>query len=269
MAKKSKKKERNKVLSFQVVSDSDGRILIDRNKLGAFISPNFSHGHVVTESYIRDNGRKKKVSQIFLPESSAFCEIERNIVTQFDRIIAIDTNTIQTNNFHLSVCCAAFSTTKLYDMVKEAKYELAPCSVFSSRNRLVNPERIGWHIFLTRILPRLGISKDEKICFVVDSELDNHSSYNVNEKPYFKNYFLPSNIYMAYASSDKTDNSINKAVKFCDSSATQVANQMKAENLDALLNRKMNYVNFMLVPLSTQKKSPKTTYHFYELEIEE
>lgn len=265
---KNKKIPRENILQYKAKSDSAGTITIDKTESGAITSEHFSSGSTVTASYKRKSGKPKRTAEVYLHGKDFYLEIDRNIVNQYDYIIAIDTNTVSVSDYNLSVCSSAYTTTKLYDGAKKADFDLAPFIAFASRGSISNPERICWHIFITQILPTLNIENTAKICFVVDSELEHHAAYNSQKKPYFKSHFLPDQIKISYASSEKPDWSINKIMKFCDQSSSEVINQLKNENLDLIFNKTPGYISYLVITPTKEKITEKTRYPFYQLNIE-
>ena len=105
---------------------------------------------------------------------------------------------------------------------------MTPAFIIDSVRHDLNPEVVGWCIFLTYILPLLPISGSEHLGLVVDSELDQHALINQRKQPYYHEYYLPPNVSLIYASSDTGSDIPNQLIKKCDKAARDMFTNIKS-----------------------------------------
>jgi hypothetical protein len=100
----------------------------------------------------------------------------------------------------------------------------------------VNPEIIGWHLFLNNKIEIDHFKNQRRLGVVVDSELAKLDAINMRKSPYYKNYFLPKFATLIYATADSgKENISNQLLSYCDKSAVMIlehiqSNQPKIPN---------------------------------------
>jgi hypothetical protein len=110
------------------------------------------------------------------------------------------------------------------------------------RNPKSKPELIGWQtaIEMLRVNPKYRPAM--KIGIIVDSELGNLKGFNNRVIPILDGFYLPQNMTLVYASSDKArESASNQLLRVADSTASRVLQQViehrDEENLFPVDNR--------------------------------
>jgi hypothetical protein len=139
-------------------------------------------------SYPRSSGKPKVVSSVPTFGSSPFSTAKA--LLDYDRVIAIDTNSRIVNGMSWAVCCSYYVPEVLSSYKGEIPW--CPLGAYLIRDIAdrINPERIGWHLTLQNYLPRFR-HDDESLAIVVDSELGLHQSINAGATGYYSSHFLP------------------------------------------------------------------------------
>ncbi len=146
----------------------------------------------------------------------------------FTHLFAIDTNSIVSKNRSLSCGIAC--------EIHEGALHLVKC--FPDYTKVENPEKINWVRFIKDIQQKPAYSPSHYFGIIVDSDLGSLSAINKREAPILDDFFLPENIQLIYASSDKkNDTFLNEAISYCDKIAKQV--------LDSLVN--INYAKGLMI----------------------
>ncbi|WP_305967373.1 hypothetical protein [Marinobacter salsuginis] len=224
-------KRRYNQMTFSITADEEGRILIDRDELGRFYSEQRITTLYSETRYDRDSGKPKIVSRTAGNEGFVHLDPLRNIVSNYDVITCADTNRFLFKNKEVCVCASVRSTSEIYDLVENAKFESLEFSVFFDVKGEINPETIGWHLLITEIFPKYPDLAGKKICLVVDSDLGLLDEINRREKPYYDNFFLPENVDLAYASSDSSGNALNSLIKMCDRISNEICEDVEKGNI--------------------------------------
>lgn len=165
----------------------------------------------ITRGYFGDK-RFKTIYQIPINKKSCpSCELE--IFQIFNSIIAIDTNRLSVRNkpFYLGV---AFQFKYLND--SEMPIQPYLIKLFDLDINTERPENCNWYRLIDFIKNHKIYNSKQKIGLIVDSDLGEIVNYNNRLKPIYKDYFLPDNFTLIYATSDKKDSLLNLMIKLCD-----------------------------------------------------
>jgi hypothetical protein len=65
-----------------------------------------------------------------------------------------------------------------------------------------------------------------RIAIITDYNLGGHIKYNKGELPLYKDFYLPTNFTVLYASSDKKDNVLNTFITMCDKDAKTLLREL-------------------------------------------
>lgn len=165
-----------------------------------------------------------------------------NIFCYFDVVLAVDTNTDIENK--ISVCSVVsinpdsnknFSTFSIDSNKGISAGRLSGGAtqeaIFAFKATNKKNENTAWYLVTEFIKLYSTLGKDKKYVIVVDSDLANIDRYNHRLIPYIKNYYLPKNIYLVYASSDLKNNSLlNYSIHLSDKNSKAIL-ESKKENI--------------------------------------
>lgn len=214
---------------FKATGNADGNVRIDFSDDGRLKCPEAEVSSIVSyRSYERQSGKQKIITQ----SPGTYFNQRRNIENNFDAIAGIDTNDFQLEDGRrISISSSFCSQAMLKTSPQSLMCDATPAFIIDSVRNDLNPEVVGWHLFLTHILPLLPISNGERLALVVDSELDQHISLNQREKPYYRDHYLPPNVSLLYASSDTGSDLTNQLIKECDKLSRWLFAQIQSGDL--------------------------------------
>ncbi len=209
-------KKRNEYI-YGTVDANDGIIEVtyDTAKRG-FEFRNLVHGTLRhTISYIGESGKDKIVSSSLCLDQIGRFDLRGVLKINYDFLYAIDTNNKTINGEKLSIAVSYFVPQKLEYYDKEIP--LLPYLVFEINDvkANINPETVAWYILITELAQKHNLSK-EKVAIVVDSELGKLPEINNRIIPYYGANYLPQNIHLIYASSERGNELPNMMMSFCD-----------------------------------------------------
>lgn len=167
-------------------------------------------------SYIRETGKPKVVASIPSDGKSAFAA--KDALLSYDWVVAADTNSKSLFGKRCGVCVSYFTPTSPAQCDKKVgvPFRVLAAYLIVDIREGVNPERIGWHLTLSRHLGAL-IPQSQRIALVVDSELGLHRDINARTIGYYRDVILPPQVSISYSSSD-TDNETlgGQMIRLCD-----------------------------------------------------
>ena len=173
--------------------------------------------------YTRKSGRDKVLSRV--PNQAVVDEAV--LLTDFDVVFAIDTNTKNIESEAVSVSCFlecyARQVTPSQVEVSYSEHML----VF--KNCEDEPaERFGWYR-LTRIVDGSPIFQGKaRIGVVTDHDLTRHGRYQAGEVPIYGAHYLPNRFTLIYATSDAGKGGVlNRLIAECDKQAGEVLRQLE------------------------------------------
>jgi hypothetical protein len=170
--------------------------------------------HVFTKiEYPKDKGGSKATCVV---PGRAIINVNRYLAKNFDLTFAIDTNTKQIENDHISIAVVleAKAVGGLQNEIAELETNI---SCFGFKNCPIDQsEKYSWIILIRDILSGLKY-KGLQIALITDHDKDNHSNYNSRRLPIVGDYLLPGNVTLMYASSDSgKDNIMNELMRECE-----------------------------------------------------
>lgn len=137
-------------------------------------------------------------------------------LSQLSSFVAIDTNTEEING--IKVSAASFVACRL--IREEGGYRvesLDDCGhIYEFHNVPGNPEMLAILKVARDTLNSRGVSRENAIAFVCDSDMGSHYSFSRQEKPIYGNHYLPKGFFLMYASTDTGQELTNKLLRFCD-----------------------------------------------------
>lgn len=158
------------------------------------------------------------------PKHQSFSETQGQSVSvggldefsQLSSFVAIDTNTEEING--IKVSAASFVVCRL--LREEGGYRvesLDGCGhIYEFHNVPGNPEMLAILKVAYDTLKGRGVSRENEISFICDSDMGNHCSFSLREKPIYGEHYLPKGFFLTYASTDTGQELTNKLLRFCD-----------------------------------------------------
>lgn len=136
-------------------------------------------------------------------------------LTQLSSFVAIDTNTEEING--IKVSAASFLVCRL--IREEGGYRvesLDGCGhIYEFHNVSGNPEMLAILKVAHDTMNGRGVSRENEITFICDSDMGNHYSFSRREKPIYGEHYLPNGFFLTYASTDTGQELTNKLLRFC------------------------------------------------------
>lgn len=178
----------------------------------------------LSRGYKRDSGTNKVlVDQPGFTTTMSF-DTDHQLRRSFDYLVAVDTNTkvIRGNLVCATVCYSV--PRKLSSYADQIPFVHCCSLVTVGLKSEFPPENFGWHQLLTK--PRRA-SADDRIGFIVDSALGDHSGINSRTKPYYRDFFLPDRTTLIYASDAAGDTLPNQMIKICDKVGTMLLEDLE------------------------------------------
>lgn len=198
----------------EITLSADGSIdLVDREG-EILLASTFSTGI----AYPRQKGPKLSV-KIFDQEGSAGTVAA--LLTRFDRIVGVDTNARSDGDDR--ICTSAVVELKDFALSgTQWSCRFQPLWCWEFRGPKEDAEKIGWRDALLSF-QELSWLKETKCLLVVDSHLGELQRIARRSSPILTDYFLPRNVWLAYASSDtSTDSPLNSLMARCDRIAARL-----------------------------------------------
>lgn len=231
----NKKKKTNRVfsLSFPNKGNLEGAILrLNLEEGGVSVVKNDIEMSIpegkVQLSYNGLN-RKKVITQLSsIKQDRSFAVDVFSFLSEYETVFVIDTNQdiatqtaitcfLQLNIIDEGECY----DVNVYDKIGYFEFVKVLCAY---------PEKLGWKTLLDQPFLAAAMSKKARIALLVDSYLGEIDNYNNHLLPIFGDFYLPNNVTLLYATSDKTDTPINKLIKFVDSEANRFKTKLVSKN---------------------------------------
>jgi hypothetical protein len=163
-------------------------------------------------------------------------DVNSQLSTQFNQILAVDTNDYENNGRKFAIACVFVVPEAL--VVGATKFH----AVFLNAFVIVEPspttsaERIGWHIALQQNVLPGRFNPADRIALVVDSALGDLPRINSRVAPYYRDEMLPPNVSLLYASADNpTDTLPSALIRACDKHANAIADLVRTSDSFASL----------------------------------
>ena len=186
-------------------------------KDGEPLTPSYA---AIGAGYERDFGKYKSTTRVAIDPQ----RISANVpvwVNRYDRVFAVDTNTVNLDGEDLSVTCCIRADIEFVENKWNARIEPIDALVVSKPQ--LKPELIGW----LDVIARINTDPSLKLGLVVDSELGMIPEFNLRKAPIADGILLPENIELVYASSDHDKNvPFNFLMAKCDADASLLINKI-------------------------------------------
>ncbi len=222
---KSKERLTDILLSFDAGAviygyRSDGASLELFGKDGETLTPSYA---AVGIGYERDSGKYKSTTRVTV-DPTYISENIQGWIARYDKVFAVDTNTIDFGNQKLSVTCCVRAEFEFIANNCNVRIDVIDALVVF--NPKAKPELIGW----LDVISRINDDPKSKIGLIVDSELGSIPEINRRCTPILDNIYLPPNIELIYASSDLDKNlPFNRLIAKCDSDASLLLKKIEED----------------------------------------
>lgn len=222
---------------FKEVIRESGEIFI-RLFSGEKVKPNVVLSQV---EYERKSGKSKALNCIY---DKATLNIPEYLFKTFNMIFAIDTNTKQIEKDNVSIA-TIFECYVVGRVMKDGQLQGVNCQcringILAFKNcPTEEAEKFSWFKLINILTSSRMYNANLKIAIITDHDLGNHLKYNNQEIPIFKDFYLPENFKLIYASSDAgKENIMNKFLAECDKCSAGILKELKA-NRQAVVNKKV------------------------------
>lgn len=204
---------------------------INFNK-GTFKNNSIEASFALKQSYKRHNKNDKVLRQLPIESFSLDYLFDNDsihkLLTGFDLIFAIDTNTITVKDKLVSVAfCFMGNVYYTSENVIECKYGHFKNFEYNSLNPS-EAEKKGVYDTIQSIISNKNYNEKLKIAIISDTDLIQHQKINNGEIPLLNEFFLPANFRLLYASADSgSENILNRLIKLCDKACTYKLKTLK------------------------------------------
>lgn len=183
--------------------------------------------------YTAKNGKDKVLSCI---PNIATINIPEYLASEFDVIYSIDTNTKQISNDMVSVSCINKWYAKKTQVTQIEISQEERGNIFFKNCPDNESERFAWYNLITMLTASPIYNQNLRIAVITDHDLWNHPKYNDRETPIFKDFYLPCNFTLIYASGDKKENILNMLLMECDKEARNILELLEKKGIVTIGN---------------------------------
>lgn len=231
-----RRKERKEFITATSVGDTTELAVEYDTRTDRLILPGMNPQTVkYSTSYNRESNKEKLLNVLPCCNQQVSIDFNKNIINNFDHLCAIDTNTRIIEKRKISIT-ASYHVPGLLRLYKQRIPLLPLCAyLIVDINDEINPEVIGWHLFLKNNIKNDYFAGGRRLGLIVDCKLSNHDGINSHKIPYYRNHILPEYVTLIYASSDTGKEYLpNQLIAFCDKASRQVFDYLKVNPLGAL-----------------------------------
>jgi len=174
--------------------------------------------------------RPKQIFQLHTDNSGKFTVDVDEALKAFDAIWAVDTNTKllfnETRTVNVTVCSAC----RLGENAA-----IVPILAMVFGDTASKPEPFAWRHSIELLTTLEGCDPKNQYAVIVDSEFSEISKMNHRDLPIHSDFYLPENWTLLYATADRRDSFLNKAIVTTDAKATFILEEIAADpaNVDA------------------------------------
>jgi hypothetical protein len=190
--------------------------------------------------------RPKQIYQLHTENPRKFTVDVDEALKGFDAIWAVDTNTKrlfnETRTVNVTVCsaCRLDETAGIVPILAMVFGDIAN-----------KPELFAWRHTIELLTILEGYDPKNRYALIVDSEFSEISKMNHRDLPIHSDFYLPENWTLLFATADKRDSFLNKAIIATDAKATFMLEEIAADpaNVDAEVLDAVEDENHPLVQL--------------------
>tara|TARA_R110000751_G_scaffold273784_1_gene374565 strand:+ start:1069 stop:1863 length:795 start_codon:yes stop_codon:yes gene_type:complete len=189
-------------------------------------------------TYKREDKDDKVIYSAPADDFSLFLDHFEQLKTKFDYLLAVDTNTDKKTFFQDGYALSAASIYCIIEPIQtltnQIPYKHLASYVILDTNIEAKHESLGWHLLIKHHI-QTPFLRSQRIGIIVDSELGKHLDINSRQTPYHADFFLPPNVSLIYASSDKPEIFANNMIKHCDTAANMLIKEAERRGLEELI----------------------------------
>ena len=173
-------------------------------------------------SYERTKGEKVINKTFQSPDKVSYDP--NNQFAVYDKVFAVDTNTRTIRSDRISVTGVILSTIDDAITYRGSLVKASPTNCIEFRNTEFDPELTGLRCFIRNIIQHPNYNDKNKICIIIDHNLDKLEELNNKNIPIIEDFYLPDGITLVYGSSDvgKNDYLPNKLLSAAHKSANEI-----------------------------------------------
>jgi len=181
-----------------------------------------SFGSAVTNTYNETSYKRKKGDKVLNRTKIEGPNLGFNpsgALKDYDRVVAIDTNTVQTKDRVLSVTGIVNAKwVRTNGKQDQVRFGTPFCLEF--RDLSEPKEKIGWMMALHQLTINGYFEDCKRVAVIVDAFLGDISKINSRDIPIFSSYYLPDAFTLIYASADTGQEHLaNKLIRSADKAA--------------------------------------------------
>ncbi len=188
---------------------------------GQVLKPSYA---AIGSGYERDSGKFKSTTQVVADPERMSGNVP-DWLNRYDRLFAVDTNTVDLDSQKLCVTCCVRTNIKFAE-TNTWNGSIEPLEALVIMNPHLKPELIGW----LDVLGRINSDPTLRVGLVVDSELGSIPEFNLRKIPIVDDIFLPENVELIYASSGHDRNlPFNFLIAKCDADASLLLEKIRKD----------------------------------------
>lgn len=200
----------------------DGRIEILQD--GKLLQP-----YRVWSSSYRERGVGREKQLTAVPALDRVPRIgEGHALLTYDRIFAIDTNTVYLQERRVSVACVAGALITAKGQLALVNAEVL--GWFEFHGSAASPENVAWTILNEFIVASPDFRHDIRVGLVTDSDRGMHGAYNERTAAFIPDRILPPYLTLIYGS-DSGRGVCNALLRLCDKSSREILKAIAADKL--------------------------------------
>lgn len=169
----------------------------------------------ITETtFYEGTGRRKFIHETMFGKSSDFTVDPDETLRLYHQVWAVDTNSKPGFGGIMNVTGVSVVAT-------DGSNVIAPVAVLFFGRTAGKAELYGWRRFIDVALSNPRYDADHRYALIVDAEYSSLADFNRRRRPIHGDFYLPDNFTLIYATADKPDSILNRALRASDAMATK------------------------------------------------
>ncbi|WCM27136.1 hypothetical protein NDN01_24665 [Sphingomonas sp. QA11] len=169
----------------------------------------------ITETtFYEGTGRRKFIHETMFGKSSDFTVDPNETLRLYHQVWAVDTNSKPGFGGIMNVTGVSVVAT-------DGSNVIAPVAVLFFGRTAGKAELCGWRRFIDVALSNPRYDAGHRYALIVDADYPNLADFNHRRRPIHGDFYLPDNFTLIYATADKPDSILNRALKMSDIVATK------------------------------------------------
>lgn len=169
----------------------------------------------ITETtFYEGTGRRKFIHETMFGKSSDFTVDPNETLRLYHQVWAVDTNSKPGFGGIMNVTGVSVVAT-------DGSNVIAPVAVLFFGRTAGKAELYGWRRFIDVALSNPRYDAGHRYALIVDADYPSLADFNHRRRPIHGDFYLPDNFTLIYATGDKPDSILNRALKMSDIVATK------------------------------------------------